>query len=57
MPRSRGFVTTRQRRATMWVVGPQTGVDGATIQIDTSTSVLAAGGSVAVLDGLTIVRT
>jgi len=58
--RSRGFPLRSRsptRRKTSWTVGPQSGVDGASISITASAAVLMGVGSAATEDGLTIVRT
>ena len=57
MARSRGFAQRGPRRQTSWEIGSQTGVDGASISIVASSSVLGAGGASAAEDGLTLVRT
>ncbi len=58
MPRSRGFTPRgRSRRITSWELGPQSGVDGAPVNIGASTAALLNGGIVSVADGLTIIRT
>jgi len=56
VPTSRGFGRQGQRRKTSWEIGPQTGVDGASISLTSSASVLANGGAISSLDGLTLVR-
>ena len=58
MPLPRGFDRSRssRRRRTSWEIGPQTGVDGASIAIGQSEARLAAGGVTIVSDGNTLVR-
>jgi len=55
--RSRGFARGTNRRLTSWEIGAQTGVDGASQAVSSTSSTLAAGGAVSTEDGLTLIRT
>ena len=59
-PRGFGFRTNlgrSQRRKSSWQFGTQTGVDGASQAISSSSSVIATGAVGIITDGLTLVRT
>ena len=58
MARSRGFTRQGpQRRKTSWEIGAQTGIDGATRAVSSSSSLLAVSGVNSEVDGLTLIRT
>ena len=57
MARSRGFAQQGRRRKTSWEIGSQSGADGASISLSSSTALLGTGGVTTLLDGQTLVRT
>ena len=54
---SRSRLPQSQRRKTSWNIGPQSGVDGASIQIAASQATLLNGGAAVLAEGTTLVRT